>query len=332
MRMTQVRSILYQVRRVLRSAGLLCAAAAAWGCAQVDDTPVVVGTNIWLGYEPAYLAESRGLYGTHDVDLRQFSSATEVLRAFRNEAVDIAALTLDEAMSLARSGVPIKIILVADISRGADAIIARPPITSVKELAGRRVGVENSALGAYMLSRALVLNDVRSDQVIQVSLTADETVQHFRKGDVDAVVSFEPYKSQLLRDGGRKVFDSREIPDEIIDVVVVRESFAVAHPEALRAVVTGWLAGADLVRRQSPTALAEISARMKMTMPELQRALTEMKLPTSAENTILLSGPKSPVAKTGEKLLPFLDHRAGQVIAIHPERLTTTDFLPEQPK
>lgn len=105
--MTRFRSILDPVGRILRALALIGVAATAWGCTPADDTPIVVGTNIWLGYEPAYLAETKGLYGDHDVDLRQFSSATEVLRAFRNEAVDIAALTLDEALSLARSGVPI---------------------------------------------------------------------------------------------------------------------------------------------------------------------------------------------------------------------------------
>lgn len=321
-----------QRRTLLRYAGLATAALLTSGCAKRDDTPVVVGTNIWLGYEPVYLADSRALYKDYDVDIRQFSSATEVLRAFRNEAVDVAALTLDEAITLARSGVAIKIILVADISHGADAIIARPPIVSMAQLKGKRIGVENSALGAYVLSRALAKHGMTPADVSQVSLTVDETVEYFGRGDVDAVVSFEPFKSQLLRQNGRKIFDSSQIPDEIFDVLVARETFASAHPEVLRAVVAGWLAGGDLVRRRVPAALAEMEDRLKLSSAELSRALAEIRLPTAEENRALLSGANSPVAQVGARLLPFLTKRGEQVRPIDPRQLTTPDFLPDTPR
>lgn len=74
------------------------------GCDSGQTNSIRVGTNAWPGYESGYLAEAKQLYGAAKIRMRQFSSATEVLRAFRNETIDVAALTLDETLLLAQEG------------------------------------------------------------------------------------------------------------------------------------------------------------------------------------------------------------------------------------
>ncbi len=314
-----------------RIAGAMLACLALAGCEKPADIPVAIGTNIWPGYEPGYIAKDRQLYGVTDVTLRQFPSATDVLRAFRNQNIDIAALTLDEALMLRQSGVAIKIFLIADISNGADAIIAKPDITSMKELVGRRVGVENSALGAYVLGRALQQHGIAEADVRQVSITVDETVEAFLSNRVDAVVTFEPFKSQLLRGKARQIFDSRAIPDEVIDVLVVREEFAAAHPEALAAVAKGWLEGARLLNARDPAILAQTAGRLGMRVPELETALKELTIPNEAMNRTLLTGSANPVVQASRKLIPLLEKRGGNKITILPEEMSTADFLPDPP-
>lgn len=309
-------------------ASAFMALATLAGCEKPADVPVAVGTNIWPGYEPGYIAKDRKLYGETDVTLRQFPSATEVLRAFRNQSIDIAALTLDEALMLRQSGVAIKIFLIADLSNGADAIIAKPEISSMQGLIGKRVGVENSALGAYVLGRALQQHGMSDQDIRQVSITVDETVEAFTKNRVDAVVTFEPFKSQLLRGQARQIFDSREIPDEIIDVLVVREDFAKEHPEALATFVKGWLEGARLLSSGDPQILASTASRLGMSVPELKTALQELTIPSAAANRTLLDGRVNPVVQASKKLIPLLEQRNKVKITVAPEEITTSDFLP----
>ena len=315
--------------RVLAAATALLLPLALAGCSRGPEAPVAVGTNIWPGYEPGYIADRRGLFGEADVTLRQFRSATEVLRAFRNQSINVAAVTLDEALMLAGSGIPIRVILVADVSNGADAIMARPPIASVKDLAGKRIGVENSALGDYVLGRALQLHQVPDRNVEQVHLTVDETVEAYRRNQVDAVVTFEPFKSQLANLGASKIFDSTEIPNEIIDVLVVRSEFAEDNPEVLKHVVAGWLAGARLLNRREPTAFAEVARRLELSNDDLGLALQELKLPSLAENRALLANRSGQVQQAARKLIPMLEQRNATKITVRPEDLITPDFLPE---
>lgn len=298
-------------------------------CNEKPERPVSIGTNVWPGYEPGYVAATNKLYGEADVSIRQFRSATEVMRAFRNQALDVAALTLDEAIQLHQGGVDIRIILVTDISNGADVIMARPPIDTVRELSGLRIGVENSALGAYMIARALQVHGLKPADVTQVSLTVDETVDYFKTGKVDAVVTFEPFKSQLAKLGARTLFDSSEIPDEIVDVLVVRAEFAEANPNALKAVVKGWLDGASKVKSGDPKVVAEMAARLGMTLPDLKTALRAMKLPGLQENRGLLSGEENPLSVASMKLVPLLEERNKARISFNPAQVLTPDFLAE---
>ncbi len=70
-----------------------------------------VGTNVWPGYEPLYLARSLGLYGQAPIRLVEYASATQVIRAFRNGAIDVAALTLDEVLLLRESRLDARVII-----------------------------------------------------------------------------------------------------------------------------------------------------------------------------------------------------------------------------
>ncbi len=67
--------------------------------------------------------------------------------ALRVGSLDLAGLTLDEALLLAQEGVPIAVIWVLNTSAGADALLAKPGITTLDALRGKRIGVEQTAVG-----------------------------------------------------------------------------------------------------------------------------------------------------------------------------------------
>lgn len=130
---------------------MLCATA----CTPSKPEPLRIGTNLWPGYEPLYLARDKQQFDDSRYLLFELTSATQVMHAFQKRKIDIAALTLDEALLLEAEGIPLKVLLAMDYSNGADAIVASPNIHSMHDLKGKKIGVENTALGAFMLNRAL---------------------------------------------------------------------------------------------------------------------------------------------------------------------------------
>jgi NitT/TauT family transport system substrate-binding protein len=259
------------------------------GCTQSENKELKVGTNIWIGYEPGYIAESEGLYQL-PVQMRQFSSATEVMRAFRNQLIDVAALTLDEALQLAQHDDDVVVILVADISDGADVIMARPEIKTVGDLAGKRVAAEGTALGAFVIARALEQHEVDPTTVNVVAITVDESLIAYDNNQIDAVVTFEPFRTKLLNAGAVEIFNSRQIPNEIVDVLVARKTGIKEYGASLRDFVAGWSAAIELIKTSPERVNPIIARRMEITVEEAKSSYDGLQLPDLATNKALLTG------------------------------------------
>jgi len=258
-------------------------------CSEEPQTPMRAGTNVWPGYEPAYLAKDLGYYDKNFIRLSQFQSATESIRAFRNSAIDVVALTLDEALLLIQDGIDVQIFLVADISDGGDVIMSKPDYNNIAELKGRKIGVESSALGGYVLARALDIHGVKFTDVEQVYLTVDESEQAYLAGDVDAVVTFEPYRLRLLRAGAHEVFSSREMPNEIVDVLVVRSAYAAKNAEKIKQLTSGWFKAVDVIKNDPEQAAKLIGKRLNLSPKEVISSFEGLILPDAALSTNLLT-------------------------------------------
>ena len=289
--------------------GLLCVFAAALvlsGCAREPESVLRIGTNVWIGSEPLYLARELGTLDPKAVQLVEYPSASEVLRAFRNEAIDGMVISLDELFGLAADGLQPRIILVVDVSHGADAVVGRPGMRTMKDLKGKRVAVESGALGAFVLSRALALSGMQARDVKVVPLESNEQPGAFVKGQVDAAVTFDPYRDQLLRAGARTLFDSTQIPGEIVDVVAVRASVLERQPKAVQALLSGWVAAIDYLGREPQDAARRMGIRQQTTGEQFLKALKGLHIPSREENLKMLGGVQPELVVSGRRLMALM--------------------------
>jgi len=206
------------VSRWLRAFGWIVLLLSLAGCMRQSEPVLRIGTNVWIGSEPLYLARDLGRLDASSVQLVEYPSASEVLRAFRNEAIDGMVISLDELFGLAADDLQPRIILVVDVSHGADVVVGRAGMRAMRDLQGKSVAVESGALGAFVLSRALALSGMQPSDVNVVHLESNEHPGAFEKGQVDAAVTFDPYRAQLLAAGAKTLFDSTQIPGEIVDL------------------------------------------------------------------------------------------------------------------
>jgi NitT/TauT family transport system substrate-binding protein len=267
---------------------LLLAVLAA--CAQAPPDPMRLGTVMWPGHEPLFLARSRGSLPDAQVRLVEYSSLSEVNRAFRNGALDAAGVTLDMALALAQQGFEPRVVLVFNMSAGADALVARPGVDGVRALEGRRVGVEESGVSAFVLGRALEEAGLSAERVEIVWTPVEQQVRAYREGRVDAVVGFEPIISQLEAAGARRLFDSSQLPGEVLDVLIVRRAYLEAQPQAVAALLDAWFDAARAVQARPQAAALALSGRLGMTPEDFLRVSSSIHVPTREENLALLGG------------------------------------------
>ena len=284
----------------------LALALGLTGCARESPQALRIGTNVWIGSEPLYLARELGRLDPRTVQLVEYPSASDVLRAFRNETIDGMVISLDELLGLAADGFDPRIVLVVDVSNGADVVVGRGGMRSMRDLKGKSVAVESSALGAFVLSRALALNGMQPADVNVVHLESNEQPSAFEKGDVDGAVTFDPYRARFLRAGATTLFDSTQIPGEIVDLLAVRASVFDRHPKALQALLTGWFDALDYMKESPGDAARRMGIRQQTTGEQFQEALRGLHIPTREENLQMLGGTTPALVVTGHRLMSLM--------------------------
>lgn len=274
-------------QRLITSFLLTIALLMSAGCQKKQTTEIFhVGTNIWPGYEPLHLAKAQGLY-KQAIEVKSYGSTTEVLKLFRQGEIQAAAVTLDETILLKDQGYSPVVIAVLDISDGADVILSKPEIKSLAALKGKTIGVENSALGSYVMTRALKIGGLTYDDVEILPVTVDEHEAVFNQNVVDAVVTFEPVRSALLKNGANEIFTSKEIPNEIVDVLIVKEAYA--SSVYVDDLLKGWSKAAQGIITNDPETIKLASQRHNQSPDEFLLSLDGLKIPTREENDAMFN-------------------------------------------
>jgi NitT/TauT family transport system substrate-binding protein len=292
--------------RAFLAAALALAAALVAGCARESESGLRIGTNVWIGSEPLYLARELGHLDPAAVQLVEYPSASEVLRAYRNQAIDGMVISLDELFGLAVDGLQPKIILVVDVSNGADVVVGRPGMRSMRDLKGKSVAVESGALGAFVLARALAISGMQAGDVNVVHLESNEQPGAFERGEVDGAVTFDPYRGQFLKAGASVLFDSTKIPGEIVDLLAVRGSALERKQKSVDALLRGWFSALDYMNRDPKDAARRMGIRQQTTGEQFLEAQKGLYIPTRADNIRMLGGPTPALATTGAKLMSIM--------------------------
>jgi len=269
---------------------------------QETISPLRIGTHIWPGYEPLYIARENGYFDESQIKIIEFTSATDVMRAFRDNQIHAGALTLDETMILIDQGIDLTIIMVADVSDGADMLISLEGIRSAQELIGKKIGVESTALGKYVLTRFLKINEIELSDVQVIYMEISNHLSAYKNQDVDAIFTFEPEASKMLKLGGNKLFNSRQIPDEIIDIISVKSEYLQKGKGNVQKLVEAWYRAIGFIE-EKPHAAAEIMQyRLGISPSEVLESLKGLKFPDMNENKEILNFSSGTLIKSSDIL------------------------------
>lgn len=249
-----------------------------------------VGCIVWIGYEPLFLARDLGLLDSRRLRLVEMPSNTSSLTLLATGDLEAATLTLDECLFAREEGIDLRVILVFDYSDGADVVMARPEITRPAELKGRRIGIEETAASGLVLARLLEHAGLAPSDVEKVGLTGGRQVEAYRRNQVDALVSWEPFATQLEAQGARRLFDSRAIPGLLVDVLVARADALDAAADNFRELVAGHFRAQEHLHSVPDDALRRMAPRLHLSVPEMRAALRGIRMLDRSANRAWLMG------------------------------------------
>ena len=228
------------------------------------------------------------------------------MRAYRNGDLEAITISLDEAWSLAETMSDVRIVTIQDISNGGDAILGKPEIKNLQELKNRRVGVESTALGAFELSRALEQVSMSTKDVKIVPLLVSQDELAFKQKRIDGVVTYEPTVSKLRAIGANLLFDSRQIPGEVLDILAMRESAVTKQPDTAKALTIGWFRALDYLHKYPQDAARRIAPHEGVTPEQFLKSLPGIRIPDVQENQKILGKTDGAALEAISRLAKFM--------------------------
>jgi len=313
-------------RRALLAAGL--AALPAWGAGCTQTRPLQLAGHPWPGYEPLFLARTLG-YLPAGVELYESATVQETIDAARRGRVDGAMLTLDEVLQLRDQGIPFEVVLVFDVSRGADMLLARPGLPRLDALRGQRVGVEDTALGSLMLTLALDKAGLRPQDITVRHIAYEGHERAWQRGEIDALVTYEPVGSRLKARGARQLLSTRQLPDTIFDVLAMRSDAARVHGNTLRACLAGYFKALTYLRQNPWDAAYRVAPRLQLSAEGVINTLRGLELPDLIGNQRYLSGEDGTLHQATQRLSPLLQQAGLLQRPVDPRQLVTSSYLPQ---
>ena len=244
----------------LIAATLLVGTASA---AQDSGRPIKLGLSAWPGWFPWYIAEEQGFFGQEgaNVQLVWFPVYSDSIQALSAGQLDANSQTLSDTLGPLAEGVPLSVVLVNDNSAGNDAVVARAGIQSVADLKGKTVATELGAVDHFMLLMALQRAGLSQNDISFVNMSVNDAAPASIAGRLDAVAVWQPFISQIQRTGqGRVLFDSRELPGLIPDLLVARSDLLQQQPGQLQVILRAWYRSLEFIQ-PSPDQAYAIMAR-----------------------------------------------------------------------
>jgi NitT/TauT family transport system substrate-binding protein len=266
-------------RRRSRSIGLLLVIGLGAGflgacrSPQAEAPSVRLGYSAWPGWFPWRVSEAKGLFEKEGapVKLQWFDGYLDSINALNAGQLDCNSQTLGDTISSVAGGADLQVVLTNDNSTGNDRIIAAEGITSVEQLRGRKVAVEEGTVDHYLLLLGLKEAGVDPGEVQIVPMETGAAAAAFVAGKVDAVGVFAPFTTQALkRPGSTTLFSSKDFPGAISDHLVCRREFVENNPEAIQKIVNTWFATLAEIRENPKPSLALMAERAGVSEKEYQ--------------------------------------------------------------
>jgi NitT/TauT family transport system substrate-binding protein len=267
---------------------LISAAAVTPAAAQHERTDFKVCWSIYVGWMPWGYLQDSGLmkqwadkYGIN-VEIVQINDYVESINQYTAGEFDGCSMTNMDALSIpAGGGVDTTALIIGDFSNGNDGIILKGN-DGLDDIRGQNVNLVELSVSHYLLARALDSVGMTERDITVVNTSDADMVAAYATNDVTAVVTWNPLLSEILTNpGATEVFNSSQIPGEIIDVMMVNTETLAANPDFGKALVGAWYEAMYLMASDTPEGIAAKEAMAAASGTDLagfdaQLATTEM--------------------------------------------------------
>ncbi len=244
-------------------------------CTIANAQPLKIAYSDWPGWIAWEIGLQKGWFKEVGVDVElQWFDYVPSMDAYVAGKVDAVCMTNGDALVTGATGKPSVAIIINDFSNGNDMIVAAPGIESMKDLKGKKVGVEKGFVSHLLLLKGLEKAGMKAEDVEIVNTPTNETPQVFASKAVDAIGAWQPNSGQALKavPGSKPVFTSADAPGIIYDVLAVSPESVEKRKEDWMKVTRVWYRIADYMKDEKnlDDVLKILSSRVKISPEEYE--------------------------------------------------------------
>jgi NitT/TauT family transport system substrate-binding protein len=270
----------------------IAAAFLVMGMGGASADPVKLGLQPWLGYGPLWVAEEKGFFDKHgvDVELTNFNWDQDMVAAVASGNLHVIAAATNTTISSINAGVDVKGFLILDLSAEADAILVTKDVQSIADLKGKKVAFESGATSDLLINYALKHNGMSITDIEHVPMGASEAGLALISGQVQAAVTYEPYISAALKqgDGHKIIYTAAEKPGLISDLLIASPAWLQEHSKEAEGIIRAWDEAINFIRANPAEGEAMIAKAVGSPMEEFEPAFKGVRLYNAAENKQIL--------------------------------------------
>jgi NitT/TauT family transport system substrate-binding protein len=308
---------------------LITLAAVFAFAAQAQETKVGIGISGWTGFAPLTLANESGIFKKNglDVSIKKIPQKDRHL-AIASGDIQCAATTVETWIVWNANGVATTQIFQLDKSYGADGMVVKPTIASIKDLKGKKVAADAPGTATYFtLAWMLKKNglSIKDVEVVNLSPQAGANAMIAGTAGLDAAMTYEPFLSAVRAkpEAGKIIATTLDYP-MVMDTFGCTPKFLAENPKAAKALADSYFEALELIKKDPKKSFEIMGADVKQSGEAFENSQKFLRWQDREANARFFAGEHAAFSKEAADLLL----EAGIIRAIPDlSKLADTRFL-----
>src|SRR6186713_1492817 len=289
---------------MLKAAAVLGATILA--APAMAQTKVSIGISGWTGFAPLTLAKEAGIFAKNglDVTIKKIPQASRHL-AIASGDIQCAATTVETWVVWNANGVATTQLFQLDKSYGADGMVVRNTIASIKDVKGKQVAASAPGTAPYFtLAWFLKKNGLSVKDVTVVNMEPGPAAQAFIAGQNDVAMTYEPYLSAVREkpDAGKIIATTLDYP-MVMDTFGCTPKFLSENEAAAKALADSYFEAVALIEKDQAKSYEIMGSDVKQSGEQFGNSAKYLRWQDKAANQKFFAGEFQAFTKEAAELL-----------------------------
>ncbi len=286
----------------------LAAASLFASSAMAQETKVTLAISGWTGFAPLTLAKEAGLFKKHglDVTIKKIPQKDRHL-AIASGDVQCAATTVETWIAWNAAGVATTQIFQLDKSFGADGMVVKPAIASIKDLKGKTIAADAPGTATYFtLAWMLKKNGMSIKDVKVVNLSPQAAANAMIAGntDIDGGMTYEPFLSAVRAkpEAGKIIATTLDYP-MVMDTFGCTPKFLAENTKAAQGLANAYFDALEMIQKEPKKSFEIMGADVKQSAEAFEASQKFLRWQDRAANQKFFAGEHAAFSKEAADLL-----------------------------